>query len=64
MGHISKLEASQRYFFAAASQEFKTPIASINAILDIDGTYYKIILSIGNNGKRSRRSIECSGHSN
>ncbi|MCQ2749263.1 MAG: hypothetical protein MJ246_04645 [Clostridia bacterium] len=34
MGHISNLEASQRYFFAAASQEFKAPIASINAIFD------------------------------
>lgn len=34
MGHISSLEASQRYFFAAASQEFKAPIASINAIFD------------------------------
>lgn len=32
--HISKLESSQRYFFAAASQEFKLPIASIVTILE------------------------------
>lgn len=34
MKHISKLEYNQRYFFAAASQEFKAPIASILAILE------------------------------